>query len=80
MEQIVQRPQKRIPWKRYLPGDSCHFKRLTKPQAVAALLAVQPFADVIRDYTCHDGEDEAEQIVHCDHLLPLRKELAARPL
>lgn len=50
------------------------YLRLTRPQDVAALLFVHPFADVIRDYTCHDGKGKGEDCFHTHvHLLPLRR-------
>ena len=37
------------------------FYRLAKPSGSAALLSVEPFADVVCDYTCQNGEDKGIQ-------------------
>ena len=40
------------------------YARYDHPQAVAALLSVQPFEDVTGNYTSHDGKNEREDSVH----------------
>jgi len=50
---------KRKPGVGYTPGFHC---------AAAGLLAVQPLADNVNNYTSYDGKDKGNKIIHCVHL------------
>ena len=55
------------------PGFSIPFySRRLKPEASCRLLlSIQPFADVVCNYTCHDGEYERYACIHVTHPLSL---------
>ena len=69
--------QKQSPRELQLPGASTIY-RLAKPSGWLPSLSVQPFADVICNYTCHDGKDKGENFVHACFHLPYAEVSAAR--